>query len=99
MRRLFILFGTATAAAVIWAPSAAIAHGSPEAAAPSKAATSPAPQAATPPAGQPPVQPSSGGSSTASDVLTVVGFTIVAGAGFVLVLRAGLGSAGAEDDD
>ncbi|MCW2838751.1 MAG: copCD [Aeromicrobium sp.] len=59
-------------------------------------------QSPTTPAGpssQTQVLPDSGGSSTAKDAITIVGFSIVTMAGLVLVIRAGLKSTGAEDDD
>lgn len=68
---------------------------------------SPTPLAAAPtatPTGAPvgpatQVVPTSDDSTTAKDALTIIGFSIVAMAGLVLLIRAGLRSAGAEDDD
>lgn len=45
------------------------------------------------------VVPTADDSTTAKDALTIVGFSIVAMSGLVLLIRAGLRSAGAEDDD
>lgn len=61
--------------------------------------TSPTPQPASAGGAQPPVAPASGGSTTATDALTIVGFAVVAMAGLILVLRAGLRSAASEDED
>jgi methionine-rich copper-binding protein CopC len=47
-------------------------------------------------AGRPKINPAAEGSTT-KDILTIVGFSIVAMAGLVMLLRAGLRSAGAED--
>lgn len=48
---------------------------------------------------QPQIAPSMEDSSTTQDMLTILGFCVVTMAGFVLVLRAGLKSAAAEDED
>lgn len=58
-----------------------------------------APGSAPSAAAQPQVAPASGGSTTAKDALTIVGFSVVAMAGLILLLRAGLRSASGEDDD
>lgn len=50
-------------------------------------------------AGRPQIAPATDESSTAQDALVIIGFSIVAMTGLVLVLRAGLRSAGSEDDD
>ncbi len=50
-------------------------------------------------AGQPAVTPTSGASTTAKDVLTILGFFVIAMAGLALIIRAGLRSASSEDDD
>lgn len=94
MRRLPILLGAIACLVALAAPSAAMAHASLTS---SFEAATPAP---TPtPTGPPQQAPSSGGSTTAVDALTIVGFSIITMAGLILVIRAGLRSASAEDDD
>lgn len=99
MRRLSTLVGAMAAAAAMSLPTAAVAHASLELT-PRAVTTTPTPSDPAPSApSQQPVVPASGGSTTATDALTVVGFSVVAMAALVLLLRAGLRSAGAEDDD
>jgi methionine-rich copper-binding protein CopC len=51
------------------------------------------------PSSQTQVLPDSGGSTTTRDAITIVGFSVITMTGLVLLLRAGLKSADAEDDD
>ncbi|MET0929347.1 MAG: hypothetical protein ABWX74_07505 [Aeromicrobium sp.] len=107
MRRLSILLGALVAVAAVSLPAAAVAPGSLDLVPKTVSTTSspsdpsPSPTSASPPPGgvQQPVVPTSGGSTTATDALTVVGFSVVAMVALVLLLRAGLRSAGAEDED
>ena len=50
-------------------------------------------------AGRPQITPATDDSSTAQDALIVIGFSIVAMTGLIFLIRAGLRSAGSEDDD
>lgn len=94
MRRLPILFGAIVCLVALVAPSAAMAHTSLTA---SSETATPTPTPTTPTGPQ--KAPSSGGSTTAVDALTIVGFSIVTMAGLILVIRAGLKSANSEDED
>lgn len=99
MRRLSTLVGAMAAVAALSIPTASVAHASLELV-PSAVSTTPTPSEPVPSApSQQPVVPTSGGSTTATDALTIVGFSVVAMAALVLLLRAGLRSAGAEDED
>lgn len=107
MRRLSILLGALAAVVAVSLPTAAVAHASVDALASGAVSASssrdpaatPAPQPSSSGGVQQPVAPASGGSTTATDALTIVGFAVVAMAGLIFLLRAGLRSAGAEDDD
>ncbi|WP_374625708.1 copper resistance protein CopC [Aeromicrobium sp. 50.2.37] len=66
---------------------------------PTEPAPSPTPSPTSAARSQTQVLPSSGGSTTAKDALTIVGFSVVTMTGLVLLLRAGLKSAGSEDED
>ena len=107
MRRLSVLVFVIVVTALMSLPASASAHPAQgvssdqrsmkiEVASPTP---QPTPQSTTAGGAQPPVAPASGGSTTATDALTIVGFAVVAMAGLVLVLRAGLRSAAAEDED
>lgn len=103
MRHVSLVFAAAIVAIVVWAPTTASASPSPTTTL-SSSVTAPSPT--TPPTGPStgapiPTQvvPTAEESNTVADALTIVGFTVVAMAGLVLLIRAGLRSAGAEDDD
>lgn len=68
----------------------------PTGATPTEPATSPTVPG---PSSQTQVLPDSGGSTTTRDAITIVGFSVITMTGLVLLLRAGLKSADAEDDD
>lgn len=102
MRRLVVLLGAMLAVVLLAAPTAVMAATAPTPAVTPSGPVTSAPAAATstgptPAVGQP--VPASGGSTTMSDALTIVGFSIVAMAALILLLRAGLKSADADDDD
>ena len=107
MRRLSVLLFVVVVTALLSLPAsasadAALAHSSTQGSVKVEVTSptpQPTPQSTTAGGAQTPVAPASGGSTTATDALTIVGFAIVAMAGLVLVLRAGLRSAGAEDED
>lgn len=84
MRRLLTLLGAATVVVALLVPSAALA-----------ATPAPAPTGGAPA----PVAPATDDASSVRDVVTVIGFTIVAGVVLVLIIRAGLRSATAEDNE
>lgn len=80
------LLGAATVVVALLVPSAALA---------ATPAPAPAPTGGAPA----PVAPATDDASSVRDVATVIGFTIVAGVVLVLIIRAGLRSATAEDDE
>lgn len=94
MKRLSILLCCLVLGAVISMPSAAAAH-----AESSSAPSEPAPQISptTDPADVIPAE--TDGSTTAVDALTIIGFSVLAMAGLLLIIRAGLRSASREDGD
>jgi hypothetical protein len=107
VRRLSVLLFVVVVTALMSLPASAASHAAVDSSSLQAGAkvevTSPTPQPtpqSTSAGGvQPPVVPASGGSTTATDALTIVGFSVVAMAALVLVLRAGLRSAASEDED